>query len=217
MRKRIAGGALIAAATLLAFYSPQILTEENRPDVSIQQDESQNSDFLVEGKIQEEEKDSPTDQMPITFVKTIDGDTIKVNVNGKIETIRYLLVDTPESKKPGMCVQPYAKEAFQRNNQLVKGGSLTIEFEQGNTRDSYGRLLAYVYVDGKSVQETLLKQGLARVAYIMNPPYKFLSLYREEESLAKRNRVNIWSRAEYVSSRGFIGCEPQKMLSGLEN
>lgn len=61
-----------------------------------------------------------------------------------------------------------------------------MELEQGNTRDSYERLLVYVYSDGKSVQEPLLNEGFARVAYIMNPPYKYLPQYWADESLAKR-------------------------------
>jgi hypothetical protein len=36
---------------------------------------------------------------------------------------------------------------------------VTLEFEQDNTRDSYGRLLAYVEVDGESIQGTPLKEG----------------------------------------------------------
>jgi micrococcal nuclease len=106
--------------------------------------------------------------VPVTLVDPIDGDTIKVRMNGKVDTVRYLLVDTPESKKLGMCVQPYAKEAYSRNAELVKAGKLTLEFEKDETRDSYGRLLSYVFVDGDSVQEKLLKEGFARVAY-MNP------------------------------------------------
>jgi micrococcal nuclease len=54
----------------------------------------------------------PTNQVPVSLVETIDGDTIKVWLNGKMETVRYLLVDTPESKNPNMCVQRYAKEAY---------------------------------------------------------------------------------------------------------
>jgi micrococcal nuclease len=58
---------------------------------------------------------------------------------------------------------------------LLKSGSLTMAFEKENTRDSYGRLLVYVYVGRKSVQETLLIEGFARVGYIMNSPYKYLA------------------------------------------
>ena len=103
-------------------------------------------------------------------------------------------------------MQPFAKDVFQRNNELVKGGSLSLEMEEGNARDTYGRLLAYVYVDGKSIQETLLKEGYARLAYIMDPPYKYLHLFRTYENLAKTRRIRIWSRKDYVTNRGFTGC-----------
>jgi len=105
-----------------------------------------------------------------------------------------------------MCVQPFAREASQRNNQLIRNGRLTLEFEQGIQRDAYGRLLAYVYADGQSVQETLLKVVFARVAYIMNPPYKYLSIYRKDEAVAKRNKAKIWSLPNYVTKWGFNGC-----------
>jgi micrococcal nuclease len=203
MRKRLVGVSLLAAATILAFHPIELLDEVNQTNIGIQQDVVQNSGSLVE-----EVSESPIDQMPITLVETIDGDTIKARVNGSIETIRYLLVDTPESKNPRMCVQPYAKEAYHRNHELVRDGRLTLELEQGNPRDSYGRLLAYVYVDGKSVQETLLREGYARVAYIMNPPYKYLPQYKADESLAKRNKLNIWSRTGFVTNWGFRGCVP---------
>ncbi|WP_308212006.1 thermonuclease family protein [Neobacillus cucumis] len=126
-----------------------------------------------------------------------------MRVNGKLEKVRYLLIDTPESKKPDMCVQPYAIEAYKRNDELVKSGRLTIELEQLVTRDSYGLLLAYVYFDGKSVQETLLKEGFARVGYIINPPYKYLALYTEDEGVARQGKVNIWSEPGFVTKWRF--------------
>ena len=203
MRKRLVGISFIAAATVLAFHPMKPSDEEYQPNIGIQQDTVQNSGSLVA-----RESGMPTIQIPITLIETIDGDTIKAKVKGEIETIRYLLVDTPESKNPRMCVQPYAKEAFERNNELVRDGSLTMELEQGHTRDLYGRLLVYIYVDGKSVQETLLREGFARVAYVMNPPYKYLTQYRNHESLAKRKKVNIWNLPGFVSNWGFSVCIP---------
>jgi micrococcal nuclease len=188
MRKRTGGMAIIAAATCIAFYSLPIQKEETAQEITVQIPYNQVS------------------KLPITLIDIIDGDTIKVQVNGKVETVRYLLIDTPESKNPKTCIQLYAKEAFLRNSELVRSGKLTLEFESENTRDSYGRLLAYVYVDGESVQGTLLKEGYARVAYIMNPPYKYLDSYRKEENLAKRNSIIIWSRLNFVKSWGFNGC-----------
>ena len=192
MRKRTGAIATIASATCIAFYSMPSQKEESAQEITLQ---------VTESKVSE---------VPITLVHIIDGDTIKVNVNGKMETVRYLLIDTPESKNPKTCVQLYAKEAFLRNSELVKSGTLTLEFEQRNTRDAYGRLLAYVFVDGKSIQGTLLREGYARVAYIMNPPYKYLETFRKEENLAKREKINIWSRLHYVTNWGFNGCLYEK-------
>ncbi|MEH7748329.1 thermonuclease family protein [Neobacillus drentensis] len=195
MRKKLAGGAFIVAASLFAVHPSETITGENRQVNHTAKD-------VPTGEV----RDQAPEKIPITLVQTIDGDTIKARVKGKVETIRYLLVDTPESKKPGTCVQPFAAEAFQRNNELVKEGSLSLELEEGTNRDAYCRLLAYVYVDGRSVQETLIKEGYARVAYIMDPPYKYLNLYKTDENLAKKSKLRIWGRKDYVSYMGFIGC-----------
>ncbi|WHY69755.1 thermonuclease family protein [Neobacillus sp. SuZ13] len=195
MRKKLTGGAFIVAASLFAVHPLETITGENSPVNHTAKD-------VHTGEV----VDRVREQIPITLVETIDGDTIKARVKGKVETVRYLLVDTPESKRPGMCVQPFAEEAFQRNNELVKDGSLSLEVEEGPSRDSYDRLLAYVYVDGMSVQEMLIKEGYARVAYIMDPPYKYLKLYKTDENLAKKNKLRIWGTKDYVSYKGFIGC-----------
>lgn len=153
----------------------------------------------------QEQKAGTNGQVPVTLSRTVDGDTIKVVYHGKEETVRYLLVDTPESKKPNSCVQPFAEKASERNEQLVSSGKLTLEFEKSE-RDKYGRLLAYVFVDGKSVQETLLREGYARVAYIYEPPYKYLNDYEQAEQSAEDRKLNIWSKKGYVTDRGFNGC-----------
>jgi endonuclease YncB( thermonuclease family) len=189
MKKRLAGSALIASSLLIVFHPVET-----------------NSSKTSQSEVDTDSGTINYSKIPVTLVETIDGDTIKVKFNGKVETVRYLLVDTPESKKPETCVQPYAMEASKRNNQLVRSGPLALEFERGDRRDAYGRLLAYVYVNGRSVGETLVKEGLARVAYMMNPPYKYLSNYQDDESTAKRNKAKIWSKANYLTKWGFNGC-----------
>jgi endonuclease YncB( thermonuclease family) len=42
----------------------------------------------------------------------------------------------------------------------------------------------------------------------MNPPYKYLETFRKEEVLAKKEKINIWSRMHYVTNWGFNGCIP---------
>lgn len=144
-------------------------------------------------------------QVPVTLDRDVDGDTIKVFYNGKKTTVRMLLIDTPEDVKKNTCIQPYSLEAAQRTKKLVSSGKLTLEFD-GNKTDKYGRLLAYVFVDGKSVQEDLLKNGYARVAYVYKNHYKYLEQFKTDETIAKSKKLRIWSKTGYVTDRGFMGC-----------
>ncbi|MDP4104242.1 MAG: thermonuclease family protein [Bacillota bacterium] len=148
-------------------------------------------------------------QYPVIVTETLDGDTIKVIYNGKEETVRYLMVDTPKEKKSKGCEQPYALDAASRNKQLVHSGNVTIEFEFGKSNtDQNGRLLAYVFVNGTSIQETLLKEGLARVSTNDQQRYKYSIPFISAQTIAKKNQLNIWSEADYVTENGFKQCKP---------
>lgn len=144
-----------------------------------------------------------TAQVPVKLVKTIDGDTIKVLYNGEERNVRYLLIDTPETNHPRLGKQPFGEEAKERNRELVNSGALTLEFDVGERFDKYDRLLAYVYVDGKSVQETLLAEGLARVAYVYPPNTRHLTPFEEVQTVAKQKGIGIWSVENYATDSGF--------------
>jgi micrococcal nuclease len=100
-------------------------------------------------------------------LRVVDGDTIRVRLDGHTERVRYIGVDTPESVKPGTRVQCFAKRAAAANAALVAGRSvrLVADVEQ---RDRYGRLLAYVYrePDGAFVNARLVRDGYARTLTI---------------------------------------------------
>jgi micrococcal nuclease len=100
-------------------------------------------------------------------LRVVDGDTIRVRLDGRTERVRYIGVDTPESVKPGTPVQCFAKRAAAANAALVAGHSVRLvgDVEQ---RDRYGRLLAYVYrePDGAFVNARLVRDGYARTLAI---------------------------------------------------
>ncbi|MBM7653522.1 thermonuclease family protein [Neobacillus cucumis] len=144
-----------------------------------------------------------SNQVAVTLISVTDGDTIKVNQNGKIVTVRYLLFDSSEEHKPKTCVELFSREAAQRNEALLRSGKITLEFEEKNKVDKYGRELAYVFVNGQSVEGTLLKEGFGRVAYIYYPPYKYLSSFQADEAVAKSRKLRIWSVPGFVTSNGF--------------
>lgn len=144
------------------------------------------------------------DQIPVELIRTIDGDTITVNIEGEERNIRYLLIDTPEiDHKTPENTEPFARQATNRNDELLRSGQVTIEFDEGDHEDRYGRLLAYIYVDGKSVQQTLLEEGYARVAYVFEPNTKYIDEFNVAAQKAKDAKLGVWERAGYVTHRGF--------------
>ncbi|MEK3978294.1 thermonuclease family protein [Psychrobacillus sp. FSL K6-2836] len=146
---------------------------------------------------------SNTEQIPVEVVEVTDGDTIKVKYNGNIEKVRYLLIDTPETNHHTLGKQPLGEEAKQRNKELLNSGDVTIEFDVGNRLDDYGRMLAYIYVGGVSVQEMLLEEGLARVAYIFPPNTRYLDDFEKASQIAETKNIGVWKTEDYVTDRGF--------------
>ena len=142
-------------------------------------------------------------QIPVEVLSVIDGDTIRIHYDGKETTVRYLLVDTPETNHPRLAEQPLGKEATEENRRLIESGDVTIEFDVGDRLDDYGRLLAYIYVDGESVQQQLLEKGYARVAYVSPPNTRYLQDFEEAEQSAKEQARGIWEYENYATERGF--------------
>lgn len=149
------------------------------------------------------EAEPTSTRIPVELVKTIDGDTIKIIYEGEKINVRYLLVDTPETNHPRLGKQPFGERAKERNQELMNSGKLEIEFDIGERVDKYGRLLAYIYIDGESVQEKLIEEGLARVGYIYPPNTRHLDVYEKAQERAKKAGIGIWSLEDYVTDRGF--------------
>ncbi len=94
--------------------------------------------------------------------RVIDGDTIVLADGHKV---RYLLVDAPETTLGhDDC---YGSNATQFNTDLVLGKTVQLSYDVQCT-DRYGRLLAYVTVDGMEVNTLLVQRGYACVLHI--PP-----------------------------------------------
>ncbi|WP_314549907.1 thermonuclease family protein [uncultured Gemella sp.] len=137
-----------------------------------------------------------TTRYKVKFVKKIDGDTIVVNFNNKDLKIRYLLIDTPETVKPGVKVQRFGPEASELNGRLLNNAkTIEIEFDVYQKEDKYHRGLCYVYADGKSVQEELLAAGLAEIKYVKPPDVRYLERYKKAQNKAKSNKRNLWSNS----------------------
>jgi len=134
--------------------------------------------------------------------KVVDGDTLDVKMNGKVERIRLLLVDTPETVHPDKDVQLFGPEASAFAKETLNGKDVSVEIDVSE-RDKYGRLLAYVWIGDRMFNEMLLERGLARVAYIYPPNIKYVDEFRAVQDQARLAEAGIWSIENYATDNGF--------------
>lgn len=143
---------------------------------------------------------SPEIQEPNNLYRVtevVDGDTIKVDINGNIETIRLLAIDTPETRDPRTEVQCFGREASNKMKELTLNKYVLLERDtQQGDRDSFDRLLRYVYLkDGTSINAEMVKQGYA-FAYREIPSDK-LDEYIIYEQSARNGNLGLWGSCEY--------------------
>ncbi|GAA0344094.1 endonuclease YokF [Bacillus carboniphilus] len=216
---RLAIGVIISSMLLAACS----VDETNSIDVNTQKDVVQNNDVnekLYETKddadtVEEEEPtntgenaetqpdrttttDEPAnDLLPATVTRVIDGDTLEVTFeDGTVENIRLLIVDTPETVHPSKPVEPFGKEAsqFVKDNALNKRVGIKVGTEP---RDKYGRMLAYVFIGEETIQEMLLREGLAQTAYLYNDT-SMLDEFHKEQEIARSQGKGVWSIPGYA-------------------
>ena len=78
-----------------------------------------------------------------SVIDVVDGDTIKVSMNGTITTLRLIGMDTPETVDPRKPVQCFGKEASNKAKELLSGKKVRLEMDPSQgTLDTYGRTLA---------------------------------------------------------------------------
>ncbi|HPM08649.1 MAG TPA: thermonuclease family protein [Candidatus Pacearchaeota archaeon] len=135
--------------------------------------------------------------IPDIYVKVqevIDGDTIKVLIAGKTETVRLIGIDTPEVYKNPEC---YGKEASDYVKKILtdKYVYLSSDTKVGD-RDEYGRILRYVFLPDYS----LLNAKLVGQGYAFNFIYSefFLMKYFSDlEQQAKKNKIGLWGICDF--------------------
>ena len=130
-------------------------------------------------------------------VRVVDGDTIVIKFNGKYEKVRMLCVNTPESVHPDKKQNiPMGKVASKYTQKKLIGKSVDLEFEIKKLRGNYGRLLAYVFVDGQNLNLDLVRQGLSPYYTKYGKSEKYDAEFRAAEKQARKEKLNIWGDPE---------------------
>ncbi|MEN6450756.1 MAG: thermonuclease family protein [Thermoguttaceae bacterium] len=124
--------------------------------------------------------------------RVVDGDTLLLS--DPHARIRLIGADAPETVKPNWPIEPWGPEASQFTKRFVAGGEVRLEFD-GSPRDKYGRILAYVWVGRRMLNEELIRAGLARAEMQYSYSERIKARFRLAESEARHAHRGIWSRA----------------------
>ena len=122
----------------------------------------------------------------------VDGDTVELS-DGRL--VRYIGIDTPELRRRVgdqwiEDPEPFGREATEANRRLVEGKTIRLEYD-AQTHDRYGRLLAYVFVEGRMVNAALLEEGYAQLLTIP-PNVKYAEPFRRFVREARAARLGLW-------------------------
>ncbi|MBM4371074.1 MAG: thermonuclease family protein [Deltaproteobacteria bacterium] len=119
-------------------------------------------------------------------VYVIDGDTL-VLAGG--ERVRLLGVDTPETHHPEVPVQRFGQEASAFTKKVATDRLVRLEAGP-QERDAYGRLLAYVWMDGNCLNRELVRRGYAVAATRF--PHPRMDEFLAAEAEARAKKYGLW-------------------------
>ena len=132
------------------------------------------------------------DRDSATITRVVDGDTVRVDLDGVETTVRLLNVDAPETKRPNQgvgCLGPEASALLARL--LPPETRVELEYD-GEKLDRYGRTLAGVWLQDDLVNAEIARAGLASpVQY--NGQVKFLAAVEGAAREAERRKVGAYA------------------------
>lgn len=142
------------------------------------------------------------DMFPVTHIS--DGDTITVSIGGKEEKVRIIGLDAPETS-PMEC---FGNESSAQLSFFLTGKNVTLGTDSSDDRDNFGRLLRYVFLDGRDIGAEMIREGYA--ASYRKYPHSRTDSYNALEMEAKNIRAGLW--ASCGESRSSISLVPLSIV-----
>ena len=112
----------------------------------------------------------------VELIKVVDGDTIIVKIDDKIESVRLIGIDAPEMEEK---TKIKAIESKQYLENLLKNQKIYLEKDETqDDRDIYNRLLRYIYLEnGTLINKKMIEADMAD-EYTFKIPYKYQREFR---------------------------------------
>lgn len=130
----------------------------------------------------------------VTVKYVIDGDTVVLDSGVKL---RLIGLDTPELGRDGKDDQPYARDARNALDRLIKDSRSIGLIHDAEKTDRYGRRLAHAFTrSGENIQARLLASGLA-TPMVLPPSILFAECYAQQSASAMQDKAGLWSLDRY--------------------
>ena len=127
-----------------------------------------------------------TDSKIVKIDRIIDGDTVEVNGS----SVRFLGMNTPERG------EFYYLEAKEFLEELIL--NKTVRLESGKDEyDKYGRLLAYVFLNGENINLKLVEEGFANF-YFPSGKDIYYNKFKESWNKCIENNKNLCEKSKNV-------------------
>ncbi|MGI9427849.1 MAG: thermonuclease family protein [Bythopirellula sp.] len=127
--------------------------------------------------------------------RVVDGDTIVLEKDRL--RVRLQGVDTPEMVQENGATQSWGPEATEYTLQFLKKANWRVRLViDGETVDRYGRQLAFVWHEGRLLNEELLQQGLAHAKTGFDFSRAMKDRLLQAQSEAQESLRGIWSPSQ---------------------
>lgn len=129
----------------------------------------------------------------VTYVPDGDGAYLRVDGN-KTVSLRLAHIDSPETekKKYNKSGQPYAKEAKEYLEKLIKNKEISLNIVEGASEKNKFRPVVQIEVEGKNVNLEMVAAGAAW----LHKKYGVPNEYRNAHAEAQLNRRGIFANTD---------------------
>ena len=131
--------------------------------------------------------------------RVVDGDTVRVFLDGQSVSVRLIGINTPETVKPDWPVECFGPESSQFAKDTLAGRRVTLEFDasQGAV-DKFGRVLAYVWREEDDGTLSLfnlaaIAGGYAYERQYGSTPYAWRPEFVRAQEQAHAANLGLWA------------------------
>ncbi len=126
-----------------------------------------------------------------TVLRVVDGDTLLLEQDRT--RVRLQGIDTPETVKENTPIEAWGEAASHYTKTFVARANHRVRLEfDGESRDQYGRVLAFVWHEARLLNEELVRQGLARARLGYQYSSTLKDRLQQAQKDAQTNRRGIW-------------------------